>query len=314
MNFPLQGNWLDIVKGSAATLALFLAYLTLPVVGLLPGIFVPLPAVFYSLKNGQANGATIVAVSLAVLAVLTGVPTAALYILQAGIISLALAAFLDAGKGGARAIASSVALNVAVILLLALAYTLYKGVNLHQQMLAGINASISQAMDFYGKSGIKGDELKTMEQLLREGGAFIGRIYPALLLISLATVAGCNLLMVRRLAARIPRTLEVGELKEFRNPEQLIWALIAAGFAMLLDSRLVSDAALNVLVITLSFYFMQGLAIIIYFFERFMVPAGVRWFFYVFLALQPYLTVAVALLGIFDLWGNFRTPKQRENL
>jgi uncharacterized BrkB/YihY/UPF0761 family membrane protein len=51
-----------------------------------------------------------------------------------------------------------------------------------------------------------------------------------------------------------------------------------------------------------------------FFFDRFAVQRFVRVIFYILLALQPYLAVAVAVLGIFDLWGNFRTPKQQENL
>ncbi|MRR37047.1 DUF2232 domain-containing protein, partial [bacterium] len=44
------------------------------------------------------------------------------------------------------------------------------------------------------------------------------------------------------------------------------------------------------------------------------VPAFFRIFFYVLLVLQAYLALAVALLGLFDLWGDFRRPRIRENL
>jgi hypothetical protein len=48
-----------------------------------------------------------------------------------------------------------------------------------------------------------------------------------------------------------------------------------------------------------------------HFFTRFAVPAVGRFMFYLFLLLQPYLFAGVAALGIFDIWGNFRAPKQQ---
>ena len=314
MNVPLQGKWFDMTKGSVATLALFLAYVTLPLAGTLPGLFVPLPAIFYSIKNGGANGAAIVAVSAAILAAVTGPATALLYILQCGIISLALAVCLDKGMGGARAIASAVALDIAVILLLAAAYSLSQGVDIHQQVVTGINSSISQTAALYEKSGLSGDELHALQQVLRQGGDMVTRVYPALVTIGLSLIAGINLLSVRRLYARLSRPLPIGDFWGFRNPEWLIWVLIAAGFAMLLDHRAITGTALNVLIVTLSLYFVQGLAVIGSFFDRLTVPVILRWIFYLFLAVQPYLAVAVAALGVFDLWGDFRTPKPRENL
>jgi len=53
MNFPDKGMLLDSIKGSVATAALFLAYISLPLAGILPGIFTPLPVMYYSLKSGR---------------------------------------------------------------------------------------------------------------------------------------------------------------------------------------------------------------------------------------------------------------------
>lgn len=87
-----------------------------------------------------------------------------------------------------------------------------------------------------------------------------------------------------------------------------------AGFAMLADNDWITRVALNVLIVTLFMYFLQGMAIIGHFFNRFAAPTFVRVIFYIFLVAQPYLAVGVAALGIFDIWGDFRTPKQHENL
>jgi uncharacterized protein YybS (DUF2232 family) len=311
MNFPDKGTSLDAIKGSVLTLALFLAYISLPLAGMLPGLFAPLPAMYYALKGGKTAGIAIVLITTAVLAIITDPTALLLYLVQSGLLSLALPHFLARGWSAARALAVSVAVSVACILLFAAAAWLFRGVDLHGTILKGIDASISQTSLLYEKSGLKGEELQALQQGMKQAGALIGRIYPALVLVGLGAIAGLNLLALRRLGARSGLVVPVEDFKMFRNPEHLVWFVIVAGFALLLRNSDVTTAALNMLVVTISLYFLQGLAVIAHFFERFAVPRFVRVIFYVLLSLQPYLTVVVAALGIFDLWGNFRAPKQQ---
>jgi uncharacterized protein YybS (DUF2232 family) len=314
MKFPDKGTLLDTIKGGISTLALFLAYVSLPLVGMLPGLFTPLPGMYYTLKSGKGVGVAVVLITTAVLAIIADSSALFLYLVQGGLISLALPHFLARGYGAARTISFSVAVSLACILLFAAAVWLVQGVNLHGEILKGINYSISQTSSLYEKSGLTGEDLLSLQQGMKQAGALIARVYPALVLVSLGAIAGLNLLALARLAARSNRPLPIGDFRKFRNPDQLIWVVIFAGFALLLKSADVSTAALNVLIVTLTLYSLQGLAIIAHSFERFAVPRFVRVIFYVLLALQPYLTVAVAALGIFDLWGNFRTPRQQKNL
>jgi len=311
MNFPDKGMLLDTCKGSVATVALFLAYITLPLAGVLPGIFAPLPGMYYTLKNGKSVGIAIVLISAGSLAILANPMTLFLYLVQSGLMSLVMPYILAKGWGGARAIAFSVSAGLACILLVVLFAWLVRGIDLHGEILKGINSSISQTVKLYEKSGLKEEDLQSLRQGMEQAGAMIGRVYPALILVGLGAVAGFNLLMLRKMAEKFDFQLSIGELKNFRNPDHLIWFVIVPGFALLLKNADVSMAALNLLVLVLSLYFMQGLAVTVHTFERLSVSRLVRTTFYVLLALQPYLAVALALFGIFDLWGNFRTPKQK---
>jgi uncharacterized protein YybS (DUF2232 family) len=314
MKFPDKGILLDMVKGSVATLTLFLAYVTFPLVGMVPGVLTPFPAAYYGIKSGRITGAAIVVVSATSMAIMGDVTFLLFFMLQSGVISLALPAFLLAGKGGAKSIAYTVALNLGAILVLAVIYGVTQRANPHAQVLKVINASISQVSSLYEQIGVKGDELKALQSGMQQAGALIGRVYPSLLVVSLAVVAGMNLGLLLKFSARLPALPATGDFKSFKNPEQLVWALIVAGFAMLLNNQQVSTAALNLLVVIVFLYFIQGTAIISQFFTRHAVPGFVRVIFYIFLALQPYLVVAVAALGIFDIWGDFRSPKKQENL
>jgi len=236
------------------------------------------------------------------------------YLMQAGMISLALPAFLATGRNGARAIAYTVAVNLGAILMLAAVYGVIHGTNPHEQAIRTIHSSIAQVGTLYEQVGIKGDELTTLREGMQQAGILIGRVYPALIVISLTFIVGMNLAVLTKFAARLPGLPAAGDFRGFRNPEHLVWVLIVAGFAMLVKSQQVTTAALNVLIVVGSLYFIQGMAIIAHFFTRFAVPKFARVMFYLFLTLQPYLAVALATLGIFDIWGDFRSPKNKENL
>ena len=314
MKFPDKGILLDLIKGSVATLTLFLAYVTFPLVGMIPGLFAPFPAIYYALKSGRTTGTAIVVVSAAVMAIMGDAALTLFFILQSGVISLALPAFLTTGRSGSPGHSLHRRHQPGAILLLAAVYGVTQGVNPHTQALKVVNTSISQVGTLYEQMGIKGDELKALQQGMQQAGTLIGRVYPALLVVSLAFIVGLNLVVLTKFSARLPGLPTLGDFKSFKNPEQLVWVLIAAGFAMLVPNQQVATAALNVLIVTVSLYFIQGMAVIGHFFTRFAVPKLVRVIFYVLLALQPYLVVAIAALGLFDIWGDFRSPKKQENL
>ncbi len=310
----MTGPQLDCIKGSILTLTLFLAYIALPLIGMAPGLIAPLPAMFYTVKSGRIVGVLIILISTVVLALLTEAATTVLFLLQCGFMALAIPNLLLRGKATVQAITYTVALNFGIILLLAALYSLSQGVDLHSQVLKGVNASITHTAQLYQKSGISGDDLKNLQDGLQQAGVLIGRIYPALLLLSLGFIASLNVALLARFCSRLPNPLLLGDFNQFRNPEQLVWVLIVAGFTLLVENAEIKAAALNLLVVTLCIYFVQGLAVIGHFFKRLNVSTLMRGLFYLIIMLQPYLLVVVALLGIFDLWGDFRTPKKQENL
>ena len=314
MNPLLQGRILDVVKGSVATATLFLAFIFLPIFGMIPGLFAPVPAVFFSLKSGRGTGIAIVAATSALLAVVADPMTVLIYLAQAATMSLALPEFLVRLKGGARSVVYSVAVNLLFIVAIAAVYGYYTGGELHTKVTRGVAASIAQTAGLYEKAGIKGDELKALQESMQQAGALIVTIYPALVTVTLGVVACLNLLVVSRMASRFRLPVYLGDFKQYRNPEPLVWLLIAAGFCMLVPENLVYLSALNLLIVVCALYAVQGLAVISHYFRKFSVPKFVRIISCLLLILQPFMVLAVAALGVFDLWGDFRSPNKQANL
>ena len=312
---PVQGRIFDVVKGSVTTVALFLAFFFLPVIGMIPGMFAAAPGAFYTLKHGRQTGITLVAASSALLAAVAEPAAVVIYLLQAGIMSLALPEFLIRGKGGARSVVYAVAVNLLSIVVAAGLFSLTTGSNLHAKVKEGVQASIVQTAAVYQKMGITGDDLKAMQSSMQQAGELIVTIYPALITVVLGMIAVMNLLVLALVALRLGQPFNlVGDFKKYRNPEPLVWVLIIAGFGMLVPQEVVFHASRNVVIVVSTFYAVQGFAVMSHFFHKYQVPKWVRFIGYLLLIFQPFMVLAVAVLGVFDLWGDFRSPNKQENL
>lgn len=302
----------DALKGGVLTLALFLAYITFPVIGLVAGIFAPLPAMYYYLRRGAVVGYLIVAITSSVLLIMGDSSIPLLYLLQSGLTGIMLPCFYLHSKGASRAIASTVGINFLLIVVLALAYGFWSGADLQGLLLKGINSSTEQAVAIYSKQGLSPEDLVLFTEGIKQAGSLIASIFPALVLIALTSITALNMAVIFRL--RTKRLLDIPEpeqLLSFRNPDLLVWVVIVAGFALLTPEPGISRVGLNLLVVCGFTYFIQGLAVVLAFFNRIAVPSLARIIFWLALAFQPYLALTVAILGLFDIWGDFRTPKQK---
>jgi len=201
--------------------------------------------------------------------------------------------------------------SLAVIFVAILGYSIVSGGNLDAEVQKWLSSGMSQTASLYSKSGLKDAELQALQQGLQQAGSVMVKVYPAMLTISQTSIVIFTMLAIAGFVRRGQLSLAIGEFKEFRNVEHLVWLLIISGFSLLIENDIAARVALNVLLVVCFAYFFQGLAVVAHFFTRFAVPAFGRFMFYAFLLLQPYLLAGVAILGIFDMWGNFRTPRQQ---
>jgi uncharacterized protein YybS (DUF2232 family) len=167
-----------------------------------------------------------------------------------------------------------------------------------QQLAHGVDLALST----YGSVGVSDSSLaavKAERDLVVTG---LIEVLPALVMLCGALMMIANLVLLRRWTD----TLHDVDLRLWRTPDALIWALIATGFSMFLPVRPVALVARNIFIVLLGCYFCQGLAIVSYFLERFRLPRGVRVAGYLLIAVQHIVAGIVLALGVFDLWGNFR--------
>jgi hypothetical protein len=274
----------------------------------------PLPLLYWYLRRSRVAGIAACLAAVTLIVALDGIPSALVFLIQSGGIALLLGEGLRRGLGGVRSLALAVAGSALCALIVAASWFGMQGVSLHRQVLAGIDASIAQSLALYQKADIPAEVMAEMKKGMEAAGGLMKEAYPALVLVGLALVAGFNLLLLRRL---LPAELEkagLGSFTAFRTPEALIWLLIIAGFARLAPPPLGGDWSLNLLILLGALYFIQGLAVLLLLSERLPASGILRVMLALMLLFQPYLVLVVAGVGLFDLWGNFRIPRQQQNL
>lgn len=285
----------------AATGGLFVtAVVGAPVsVVLLP--FVPLPGLLLGGRHGAGALAACVALTTLVAAALLGPGPALTYMLTIGGPTLAAAAALRRAWSVERTVllgAGAWSLAVAVLLLVT-----YGSPNL---VLEGLRERLQESFDLAvsasGRFGMEPDAASDLLAMREPMLAGILGILPGVLVLAGGFTMLLNVLIVRSL---LP-WLQLADLRTWSVPAALIWGFIGAGFGMFAPLPEIALVARNAFVMLLGCYLCQGLAVISFFLAQFQVRRSLRVASYVLIATQQVLLAVVLLLGIFDLWANFR--------
>ena len=125
-------------------------------------------------------------------------------------------------------------------------------------------------------------------------------LMPVLVTLMISLVAWFNLIIVSNVKQGLG-------LRDWRSPEWLVYAFIAAGVMTLVPSRPVSIVGVNAIGLLLIVYFFQGMAIIAFYLYLNRWRLFIKVIIYVLIFTQVYIMFIVAGLGLFDTWFDFRT-------
>jgi uncharacterized protein YybS (DUF2232 family) len=130
-------------------------------------------------------------------------------------------------------------------------------------------------------------------------------IYPAAYIISVAVIVLLNASLLRLyLRRRDPGWLDAGEFEGVRWPFLLAVVFVGNGLAVL--SPLLRPAAYNGLLILAFFFGLQGLAVVSFYAQRLAAPPLLRAAVLVLVLINPWAPQILALIGLFDIWFDFR--------
>jgi uncharacterized protein YybS (DUF2232 family) len=295
----------------ASTLLLLVSGVVLPAAGVIFIPFVPQPVLSFGLKYGTGLGTGILFAALVILLVLAGEELTFVYAVFA--IMTGLLFWL---LGRLRSVEYLVA-GVATAMLAAAGGSLLYFYGSWGAVILDFRGSLmdhlTTALRVHEKLGFPQESLDLFKEKIPEIVEQMLQLLPGLLFVSLCFIVLLNVLFLcRRFPDRRAQWLSIETFREWKCPEHVIWPFIASGFVLFVPA---GDAltifAVNILLITAVCYFIQGLAVVAYFFHKNNVPRFLRSATYILIIFQQMFTVLVAALGLFDLWGDFRRLKNK---
>ncbi len=153
--------------------------------------------------------------------------------------------------------------------------------------------------------GFSDDQARIMTEQAETLRRAVAVVYPALFVVLGGILALVNGALVRTyLARRDPGWLEGGEFEGIRWPFGLAVLFVVSGGSVFVE--VLRPAAYNALLVLGFCFAVQGLAVVAYYVRRLAAPLLFRGAVLVLVLLNPWVFQILGLLGLFDLWFDFR--------
>ncbi len=294
-----------------AIITLFFAAALTSYIGFLFLVSLPLVVFVLCILHGQKNVAIVFLAALGIMSVM-------LFFLMKTLLPLpALASFGLAGMAMAwtakkNYTAETIILLPSLIILGAIVfYLIYGGMQLsmspRQLMEKQIADTVDVIIKLYDRLPLSPEEISAIKDGKPKVMQLFTRIFPALCAIAVLFTTWGNALIGNKLLYQQGAALpQLSALSQWKAPNRLVWIFLAAGGLSFMPETNFRYSGINIFLIASFIYFLQGMAIVSFFFQTRNIPPFFRWVFYFFIAIQQMLMIAIAILGFADIWINFR--------
>ncbi len=313
-DLPATKSWrplaaLGVLRASAATTALFLAGMLLPFGGTIVMVFTPQPGFGLERRAGMGPLVTLVALVAAIAASVAGWQAAVLYLAGFAVLTIALPLLLR------RELSIEATVGLATLFVAAALTVSVFSTSSPEEILGGLRGALDQAQGeliaVYERAGLGPDAVRDLRQGSTQILDVAILLAPALGVLSIGAIVLANLALVRRrerLAGLPPR---FGDLTRWKCPSGLVWVLIASGYGLFVPWRELEIVSANVFALVLSVYFCQGMAVAHFYTRRWRSPIWMTALIYIFVFIEWLLATGMVLVGIFDMWADFRRLNPR---
>jgi uncharacterized protein YybS (DUF2232 family) len=298
----------DIVNGFLITSLIFLISVFIPIVGFVAALFLPLPILFYRLKLGRKPGAIIFAgAGLVMIALVGGISLDVLFFAELLLIGFVLGELIELNLSIEKTILYACGSALLAGLAGLLISSVLSGEGIYTIVSRYVEKNLELTMVLYRNMGMPEESIELISRSLEKIRHVLVSIVPALVSASTLFITWISILLAKPvLQSRSLFYPDFGPLNVWKAPEYLVWGVIGCGISLFLPSTAVKTISLNGLLILMTVYFFQGIAIVSFYFNKKRFPRIIRVSLYTLIALQQLVLLVVIGLGFFDLWFNFR--------
>ena len=298
----------DILSGVAFTVGLFSVSVFMPIIGFFCAMFIPLPVIYYRLKLGRQTGAMVPVLTLMVMVMMIGkLSVDTLAFSELLLLGFVLGELFEHDLPVEKTIlyaSGSVLLAASAILVF---YSGWSNTSALALVTAYVGQNLELTLAMYRNMGVSEEAVQVLSDSMDQIRYMLVRIIPGLAAVSVMFISWSNLLMARSVLKQRGMTPpDFGRLNQWQAPEHLVWGAIVCGILVMMTAKAFKLIGINGLLVFLTVYFFQGIAIVSFFFEKKNFPRMLRIVLYSMIALQQAFVLAVIGLGLFDIWLNFR--------
>jgi uncharacterized protein YybS (DUF2232 family) len=208
-------------------------------------------------------------------------------------------------------ITQTVAFTSAAVLLAGLVgltlYSSWIGKGLGQMVTDSVGQNLEMSLTLYRNMGVAEENIELIASSLDTIAYVMVRVLPGLSASACLLIAWACLMLARPVfRARGLAYPDFGPLNRWQAPEVLVWGAIACGALLLVPEKGIKVMGINGLIVLMTVYFFQGIAITAFFFQKKRFPLILRVFLYSLIVVQQFLLLLVIGMGFFDTWLNFR--------
>jgi uncharacterized protein YybS (DUF2232 family) len=304
----------DLVSGIALTCLLFGISGYMPIVGFFFALLLPVPILFYRLKIGRQKGIIIPVVTMLIMGLgFGGISPDILFFFGLLLLGFVLGECFERNLTIEKTILYSAGSVIASLVFFLFVYSQSHGgmINLLSEYV-GTNLKLTLAL--YEEMDMPEENIVLISNSLDSIQYVLVRIIPSMAVALTLVVAWTSILLALPIIrSRNLYYPDFGSLKQWKAPEPLVWFVIGSGLALLIPFQSLKIAGLNCMIVLMTIYFFQGIAIVSYYFEKKRFPRLLKIFIYSIIAMQQMILILVVGLGFFDMWLNFRKLDVNKN-
>jgi len=300
----------DFVLAVVIISIVFIAVAVNPVLGVFGAVLVPVPILYYYSRLDRLYGLLVFILSL-IIAMITlralGFQTSVGYLFLLGSLGPVLSEVLRRNWSIEKTVIYSAGILLALSLAILLYISLISGKAPWGIIGAHMSAIVLENIDLYSRTGVPTQYIELMKGNSDQITRILTGLLPSFILVGAAFFIWLNLLggkwLFRKRGMWYP---EFGDLSLWKTFDKTVWLVVIAGVFILIPSQGFRILGLNIMIVLLFIYMLQGLAIVSFFFKRKNVPVILRAFGYFLIFAQQFLIFIVAGLGLIDTWTDFR--------
>lgn len=192
------------------------------------------------------------------------------------------------------------------------------GISPYSSLIETLNTGIGETLSHYRQSGaLEPDAMMVLESTLYQMKVVLPIIMPAIFFCCSLFTTWVTMVLGNRLAAKLCNLEVWPQYRFWQLPEKLIWLAIGCAVPALIPG-LPRNIAVNLLIVLSLVYCFQGFALCVFFMNKWRVPPLFRSLIYVMIVLQSFGTLVLLIIGVADVWFDFRKlnpaiPKSSED-